>query len=68
MDKIENLTDTAFTIEIDGKKHPVSYKEIAIANNLTLESLITVLVNKGVLSREELLKELSKLREEKYKV
>lgn len=46
------------------RKEIVSIEELVVSNVYTQEALVNLLVKKGVLTREELLAEIQRLREE----
>ena len=55
----------AITVIMDGKKVKITYKQLVLTNNLTLQALITLLVKKGIVSPEELLTELQSKEKER---
>ncbi|MCD6098888.1 hypothetical protein J7K18_08410 [bacterium] len=57
----------AITVIMDGKKVKITYKQLVLTNNLTLQALITLLVKKGIVSPEELLTELQSKEKERLK-
>lgn len=48
----------------DKSKDPVSFEELVVSNMLQQEALLRILQRKGIITMEELLDELKKLREE----
>ena len=54
--------DVAMRIVKDGKPRDVSYKELLLSTNLTLEALMSVLVQKELITPEELLQEIERIR------
>lgn len=56
----------ALKIVIEGKEKEVTYDELTLANNLAQEALVRVLVKKNLVTSQELLEELQKVRTERY--
>ena len=56
---------TALVIRHEGKEREITFEELALSNNLTVEALIRVLIDKGVLNSDELLAELEKVKNER---
>jgi len=52
------------TDEQKTQERPVSWEEVAYSNTIQNEALIRLLVAKGVMSREEFLREAQKVHEE----
>jgi hypothetical protein len=49
---------------MNNKEKPVTLEELAISNMWEIEALINVLDRKGLISKEELLEEVKKIKEE----
>ena len=45
-----------------GPNDPVDFKELALANAVSINAILNVLESKGILKREEVLKEVDKLK------
>lgn len=58
----------ALKIIVEGKEKDVTYDELTLANNLAQEALVRVLVGKKIVTAQELLEELQKVRQERYPV
>ena len=56
----------ALKIITEGKEKEVTYDELTLANNLAQEALVRVLVRKNLVTAQELLEELQKVRTERY--
>ena len=56
----------ALKIIAEGKEKEVTYDELTLANNLAQEALVRVLVKKNLVTPQELLEELQKVRAERY--
>ena len=56
----------ALKIIAEGKEKEVTYDELTLANNLAQEALVRVLVKKNLVTPQELLDELQKVRAERY--
>ncbi len=59
--------NVAIRMVIDGKIRDVSYEELALSNNLAQESLVRLLIEKGVFKADELLKMLETVKKERYR-
>ncbi len=57
----------ALKIIVDGKEKEITFEELTLANNLAQEALVRLLMKKQVFQAPELLEELNKVREERYK-
>ena len=56
----------ALKIISGGQEKEVTYDELTLANNLSQEALVRVLVRKNIVTPQELLEELQKVRQERY--
>gem|GEM_PF-6997950 len=54
---------TAMRIVADGKVRDVSYRDLLLSMNLSLEALMSVLIKKGVISPEDLLGAIEEIRD-----
>ncbi len=54
--------DIAMKIITDGKIRDVTYQELLLSANLTLEGLISVLVQKNIITPDELLEAIDGIR------
>lgn len=63
------MTDknVAIRMMIDGKIKNVSYEDLALSNNLAQESLVRLLMEKGLFTAKELLKMIETVRKERYR-
>ena len=59
--------DDAITVTMDGKEVKITYEQLVLTNNLTLQALITLLVKKEIISPEEFLAELQSKEKERLK-
>lgn len=57
----------ALRISIGDRVHDVTFDELTLSNNLGLEALVKVLVDKGVFTAAELQQEMDRIRRERYK-
>ena len=55
----------ALKIVTGGQEKKVTYDELTLANNLAQEALVRVLVRKNIVTAQELLEELQKVRTER---
>jgi hypothetical protein len=51
----------------DGVKREVSFEELALSNTLSLEALVRVLARSGGVDPQELLDEMEKVKEERFR-
>jgi len=56
----------ALKIVTGGQEKEVTFDELTLANNLSQEALVRVLVKKNIVTPQELLEELQKVRQERY--
>ena len=51
----------------DGVKREVTFQELALSNTLSLEALVRVLARNGNINPDELLKEMEKVKSERFR-
>ena len=51
----------------DGVKREVSFEELALSNTLSLEALVRVLTRNGQVDPAELMEEMEKVKEERFR-
>ncbi len=56
----------AMTVVVGDQKREITFDELTLSNNLALEALVKVLVDKGVFKVEELQQVMDKIRSERY--
>lgn len=54
--------DVIMRVVKDGKSRDVTVKEFVLSQNLSLEALTSVLIRKGLITADELLEELDRIR------
>lgn len=61
----KSASDDAVVMKIvaDGKVRDVTVKELVLSQNLSMEALTSVLIRKGILTAEDLLDEIQRIRE-----
>jgi hypothetical protein len=57
----------ALRIQIGDQVREVTFDELTLSNNLGLEALVKVLVDKGVFKPEELQSEMDRIRKDRYR-
>ncbi|MBU8932780.1 MAG: hypothetical protein KOO62_02125 [candidate division Zixibacteria bacterium] len=57
----------ALKMVVDGKERDISFEELALSNNLAQESLVRLLIEKGLFKPEELMEMLEKVKKERYR-
>ncbi len=57
----------ALKIQIGDQERDVTFDELTLSNNLGLEALVKILVDKGVFKPEELQEVMDHIRQERYK-
>jgi uncharacterized ubiquitin-like protein YukD len=55
------MAEDKIKLVIDGKEHHISATELSASNNLLIKSLIAVLVEKGIVTAEEIAKTLQRV-------
>ena len=56
----------ALKVSIGNQVHDVTFDELTLSNNLGLEALVTILVQKNVFTPEELQDMMDKIRKDRY--
>jgi len=56
----------ALKVSVGGVTHDVTFDELALSNNLGLEAIVTLLVEKKVFTPEELQNMMEKIRRDRY--
>jgi hypothetical protein len=54
-------------IQVGDQVREVTFDELTLSNNLGLEALVKVLVDKGVFKPEELQSEMDRIRKDRYR-
>jgi len=57
----------AMVIKIGGEERVITFEELALSNNLTLEVLVRILVEKGVFTPDEFMQKLAQVEKEQIK-
>jgi hypothetical protein len=57
----------ALKVSVGDKVHDVTFDELTLSNNLGLEALVTILVEKGVFTPEELQALMERIRTDRYR-
>lgn len=57
----------ALRIQVGDQVREVTFDELTLSNNLGLEALVKVLVDKGVFQPEELQSEMDRIRKDRYR-
>lgn len=57
----------AIKMVVDGKERDVSFEELALSNNLALEALARVLIEKKLFDPKELLEMMERVKAERYR-
>jgi hypothetical protein len=57
----------ALKVSIGDKVHDVTFDELTLSNNLGLEALVTLLVEKKIFKPEELQTIMDKIRQDRYR-
>jgi hypothetical protein len=57
----------ALKIQVGDQVREVTFDELTLSNNLGLEALVKVLVDKGVFKPEELQSEMDRIRRTRYR-
>ncbi len=59
--------DIALKIVMGKREKEVSYRELCLSNNLSQEALVSLLVKKKLIEPKELLEEIKRVKEERYR-
>jgi hypothetical protein len=57
----------ALRVSVGEKVHDVTFDELTLSNNLGLEALVTLLVDKGIFKPEELQAIMDRIRRDRYR-
>lgn len=57
----------AMRMVVDGKEHLITFEELTLSNNLAQEALVSLLIRKKIIDGQELLDEITRIRQERYK-
>jgi len=57
----------AIKMVVDGKERDVTFEELALSNNLALEALVRLLVEKKHFEPKELMETMEAVRKERYR-
>lgn len=63
----DSARKVALKIQIGDQVREVTFDELTLSNNLGLEALVKVLVDKGVFKPDELQSEMDRIRKERYR-
>jgi hypothetical protein len=63
----EKKSKSGLILVKDGVQREVSFEELALSNTLTLEALVRVLAAAGNIDPNELLKEMEKVKSERFR-
>ncbi len=66
-DQKERRTKSGLIMVKNGEKREVSFEELALSNTLSLEALVRVLSRNGNVDPGELLKEMEKVKSERFR-
>ncbi len=59
--------DVALKIVMGDREKEVSFRELCLSNNLSQEALVSLLVKKKIIEPKELLEEIRRVKEERYR-
>lgn len=59
--------DVALKIVMGDREKEVSFRELCLSNNLSQEALVSLLVKKKLIEPKELLEEIRRVKEERYR-
>jgi len=60
--------DVALTVTAGDQKRSITFKELTLSNNLALEALVKVLVDKKIVDVKELQDAMNTVRQERYQM
>ncbi|MFZ1684592.1 MAG: hypothetical protein WAU88_10740 [Candidatus Zixiibacteriota bacterium] len=59
--------NVALKMVVDGVEKEVTFEELALSNNLALEALVRLMVDKKLIEPKELMDMMEKVRKERYR-
>lgn len=59
--------NVAMKMIVDGKVREITVQQLVLSNNLTQEALVSLLVKKKLIDPKELLEEIERVRNERYR-
>ncbi len=59
--------DVAMKMIVDGQERDVTYQELALSNNMAQEALVRLLIEKKLITAEELLDMMQTVKKERYR-
>lgn len=59
--------DVALKIVMGDREKEVSFRELCLSNNLSQEAIVSLLVKKKIIEPKELLEEIRRVKEERYR-
>jgi hypothetical protein len=62
-----DIRRVALKVSIGGQVHDITFDELTLSNNLGLEALVTLLVEKGLFKPEELQAMMDRIRRDRYR-
>jgi hypothetical protein len=57
----------AIKMVVDGKEKDISFEELALSNNLALEALVRLLIDKKLFEPKDLLDAMETVKKERYR-
>ncbi len=57
----------ALKMVVDGKEKEVTFEELALSNNLALEAIVRLMVEKKLFDPKELMDMMERVRKERYR-
>jgi hypothetical protein len=63
----EEKAKSGIVLVKDGVRREISFEELALSNTLSLEALVRVLARAGGIDPKELLEEMEKVKEERFR-
>lgn len=57
----------AIRMVVDGKEREVSFEELALSNNLALEALARLMIDKKLIEPKDLLEMMERVKKERYR-
>ena len=57
----------ALRMVINGEEREITFEDLALSNNLAQEALVRLLIDKGAIKADEMLKMLETVKKERYR-
>ena len=67
MSKDDGAKKAVMKYVVDGKEMEISFEQLTLVNNSSLEALTTLLIQKGIIKPDEFVQQLEKINKTRYR-